>query len=172
MKVRAAIVLVFALAPSGCMFQKKPAPAPRAPIATVPPAAPPPAIVNEPAREVVPAPVQPPKPNPRPQRNPSPAITPTPVPPAQLPAPQLGEILSSAQQAELNRAVEQSLAPARALLARLRGRQLTNDQSETLGRIRTFADQAQQARKTDLRSAVQLARRAEVLARDLDARIQ
>ena len=72
----------------------------------------------------------------------------------------------------MNRSVEQSLVPARALLARLRGRQLTSDQSETAARIRTFLGQAEQARKTDLRSAVQLARRAEVLARDLDARIQ
>jgi len=72
----------------------------------------------------------------------------------------------------MNRTVDQSVGAARASLARLRGRKLTNEQSEAAARIRTFAEQADQARKTDLRSAVQLARRAEVLARDLETSIR
>ena len=173
MKGRIAIVLILAFASPGCMVRKKPATpvAPRAPIATAPPATPQPSV-NEPAPATTPtiAP-QPPKPAPRPQRSLPPAVAPAPLP-QPLPPPQLGEILTSAQQAEMNRVVDQSLTPARALLARLRGRQLTSEQSETVGRIRTFAEQAEQSRKSDLRSAVQLARRAEILARDLDARIQ
>jgi hypothetical protein len=91
---------------------------------------------------------------------------PQPVPP------QLGELITPAQQTEMNRTIELSMGSARAVLTRLRGRQLTPDQAETAARIRTFVDQAEQARKTDLRSAVQLARRAEVLARDLEVSIR
>ena len=72
----------------------------------------------------------------------------------------------------MNHAVDQSVGAARAALGRIRGRQLSSEQSETAERIKTFAEQADQARKTDLRSAVQLARRAEVLARDLEATIR
>ena len=81
-------------------------------------------------------------------------------------------MIAPAQQAEMNRTVDQSVGAARAALVRLRGRQLTSEQAETADRIRTFSDQADQARKSDLRSAVQLARRAEVLARDLEASIR
>lgn len=171
MRMRAAVMLILAFVPSGCMFRKNPAPAP--PINTAPPAAPPPAAAPTPAPpepvvtppQPAPAP-QPAKPVVRRQQPQAPAATPAPAPP------QLGEILTSAQQAEMNRTIDLGVGRARATLARLRGRQLTNEQSETVARIRTFADQAEQARKTDLRSAVQLARRAEVLARDLEGSLQ
>ena len=189
MRLCAIVVLLLALAPAGCKFKKQPALPPAAPaaITTPPPATPPPTILKEPVPEVTPTtvptpdpplsqqPALPPAPKPtkktpRRQSNPPPAPAAIPVPvPQAAPPPQLGEIITPAQQSEMNRTVDQSLGAARAALVRLRGRQLSSEQFETAARIRTFADQADQARKTDLRSAVQLARRAEVLARDLEA---
>ncbi len=192
MRVRAFVALILALASSGCLFKKSPAPAPAPPaIITTPSAAKPsPTILKEPVPEVTPStvptlappvslhPSLPPAPKPprqtrRRQPNPQPPLVATPAPVTQpAPPPQLGEIITPAQQSELSRTVDQSVGAARAALTRLRGRPLTGEQSETAARIRTFADQADQARKTDLRSAVQLARRAEVLARDLEASIR
>lgn len=197
MSGRAIVVLMLALASSGCMFKKKAAPPPAPPAAITTPVAvtPPPTILKEPVPELKPAtvptsappvgqqtplppPPKPPRRPPRRQRNPqpqpatqAPAVTPAPVPPP-APQPHLGEILTPAQQAEMNRTVVQSVGAARAALARLRGRNLSAEQAEAAARIRTFAEQADQARKTDLRSAVQLARRAEVLARDLEGSIR
>ena len=192
MRERAIVALILALAPSGCMFKKKPAPPPAAPavVATPSPPTPPPTLLQEIAPDVTPSTLptltppisrqeplpprpKPPKRAPRRKSNaqPPPAATPAPTP-QPAPPPQLGEIMTAAQQSEMNRAVDQSVGAARATLARIRARRLTGDQSETAARIRTFAGQADQARKTDLRLAVQLARRAEVLARDLEASVR
>lgn len=196
MSARAIIVMILATALTGCMF-KKPAPAP--PPAAIPAAVPVPApappptppvdpipipILDLPTPSVPSAPIDMPQPTaPKPvvvrRRRPAPkppaskpvTVVP-PAPSAPAPAPQLGEILTPAQQIELSRAVDQSTLAARAALTRMRARNLTSDQSETAARIKTFADQADQARKTDLRAAVQLARRAEVLARDLESSIK
>ncbi len=72
----------------------------------------------------------------------------------------------------MNRTVDQSTAAARVTLSRLQGRKLTAEQADAADRIRTFTSQAEQARKTDLRTAAQLARRAAVLARDLEANLK
>ena len=176
MRVRAVVMLVLALVPSGCMFRKNPPAPPPAPVVKAPPAAPTLDAASTPTQPPDPVtppqsapPSQPAKPIVRRQQPQAPVATPVPQP---APPPQLGEILTSAQQVEMNRTIDLGVGRARATLARLRGRQLTNEQSETVARIRTFADQAEQARKTDLRSAVQLSRRAEVLARDLEANIR
>jgi len=161
MRVRAALVLMLAVASSGCMFKKKPAPQP--PAAVVPAPAPAPVPVPDPVTP--PKPVAPKPVVVRPAKPPAPAPTPA-------PAPQLGEILTPAQQSEMNRTVDQSTTAARASLIRLRAKKLTSAQADIATRIKTFADQADQARRTDLRAAVQLARRAEVLARDLESSIK
>ena len=80
---------------------------------------------------------------------------------------QLGEILTPAQKADLIRNLDQSLAATRVSLSKVQGRSLTPDQAETARLVRSFEEQAESARQTDLSVAVQLARRAELLARDL-----
>ncbi|MBI4893884.1 MAG: hypothetical protein HY821_24925, partial [Acidobacteria bacterium] len=56
---------------------------------------------------------------------------------------------------------------ARQTLTRLTGRALSRDQAETASRIRSFLSQADEAQAKDPSLAAQLARRAELLARDL-----
>jgi len=56
-------------------------------------------------------------------------------------------------------------------LAIVEGKNLTADQKETAERIRTFRKQAEQAREQDLLTAVSLARRADLLAKDLLERL-
>jgi hypothetical protein len=51
------------------------------------------------------------------------------------------------------------------------GKNLNPAQSEILNRIRTFQKQAEEAREQDLVTAVSLARRADLLARDLLERL-
>ena len=95
---------------------------------------------------------------------PPPAVIAPPPPP---PAPSLGEILTPRQQAEYRRSWQQSSGLARQALTKLTGRALTPDQSDNASRIRSFLTQADDAATKDPASAAQLARRAELLARDL-----
>jgi hypothetical protein len=53
------------------------------------------------------------------------------------------------------------------MLAQILKHNLTADQSQSAARIRTFLAQAEELRRSDLVAAVNLARRAELLARDL-----
>ena len=99
-----------------------------------------------------------------------PAVTPAPVSPPAAPAPspaQLREILTPQQRAELIKNLDQSLAAARESLSKVAGRPMTRDQAESARLVSSFAAQAESARSTDLIVAAQLARRAELLARDL-----
>ncbi len=59
----------------------------------------------------------------------------------------------------------------RKALAIAAGKNLNANQSEIVNRIRTFQKQAEQAREQDLVTAVNLARRADLLARDLLERL-
>jgi hypothetical protein len=56
---------------------------------------------------------------------------------------------------------------ARAAIARTSGRNLSAAQKETVDRIRTFIQQAEQSKGRDLSTALQLARRASLLGDDL-----
>jgi hypothetical protein len=56
-------------------------------------------------------------------------------------------------------------------LAKLDGKRLSPEQMETANRIRTFRKQAEQAREQDLVTAVSLAKRADLLAKDLLERL-
>jgi hypothetical protein len=176
-----------ALALSGCWFGKKPVvlaqPLPPQPIAMNPtlpplpqpvedeeplpaiqPAALPDASKLEPPPEPAPParrPVRPRKPTPSPEA-PIPANTQPPAPPARL-----EEVLTEDRRRELETDFSRSVAQARAALNQTSGRSLKGVQRQTADRIRTFLQQAEQAKKGDLATAVQLARRAELLAQDL-----
>lgn len=88
------------------------------------------------------------------------------------PLPQLQQILTPEQQRECNEVINQSLARAQRTLAAFDGRRVTREQATSIARIRTFIQQAEQARKTDLLTARALAERADVLARDLLKSVQ
>ena len=98
------------------------------------------------------------------------ANAPQPEPPAVAP-PKLGQIFTPEQRQGYTQALAESFARVDSALARLEGKRLTADQSETADRIRTFRRQAEQAREQDLVTAVSLARRADLLAKDLLGRL-
>jgi hypothetical protein len=108
------------------------------------------------------------KPPPRPV-----VATPPPAPAAQpAPVPALGEILSDSRRREIETDLAQNVSRAQAAIGRTSGRTLTKAQRETVDRIRTFLQQAQQARTHDLSTALQLARRASLLGDDLMKSLQ
>jgi hypothetical protein len=166
-----------------------PAPAPRVdlppeatnPIQVEPPPPPPEVTIIKPELHPRPENTQP-KPKPS-TRRPAAAQTPpappatslptaTPEPTTEAPAappPQLGELISEDRRLELRNEVEQSLGRARATLAIASQRALTRRQNETAKRVRTFVQQAEDATSRDISTAVQLARRADLLAQDLAA---
>lgn len=89
-------------------------------------------------------------------------------PPAPAPSPApLAQMLTEEERADLNRALDQSLSSARQSLSEISERNLSPDQAETVSLVRAFVSQAERARSTDLNTAAQLARRAELLARSL-----
>jgi hypothetical protein len=87
------------------------------------------------------------------------------VPPA--PQPRLGEILSPEELREHVENFDRSLRETRGMLAQIFKHRLTAEQSQTAARIQTFLRQAEETRRPDLVAAVNLARRAELLAKDL-----
>jgi type IV secretory pathway VirB10-like protein len=95
-----------------------------------------------------------------------PAPTPDPVAP-----PKLRQIYTAAQVREYNRTIEDSLDRVRRVLMAVSGKNLTPEQSQIAESIRTFQRQAESARDQDLVTAVSLARRADLLAKDLIARL-
>jgi hypothetical protein len=99
------------------------------------------------------------------------APPPAPPPPETPPLPKLGQIFTAAQLREYNQTLDQSLDRVRKALAIAAGKNLNADQNEIVNRIRTFQKQAEQAREQDLVTAVNLARRADLLARDLLGRL-
>lgn len=122
-----------------------------------------------------------PKPEPQPRRRnsrPAPASAPVNTPkaaPAEepaAPAPQLGEVMTPGQRAELRRAFDEASAQARQSLSKLEGRALTAEQAESAARVKSFLSQAESLLEADLRSAAELARRAALLARDLAGAIR
>jgi outer membrane biosynthesis protein TonB len=174
-----ALLAMMALSAGGCKWSRRtpalippPTPVPAsAPAASQPaspaPVVPPPNQKPEPAQETAPpaphpAPpaqvVHPPKPKPEPAQAPA---QPHPSPPA------FGQILTPQQQTELRRSYQQSAQFARQTLSQLSGHALSQDQADTANRVRSFLSQADEAQSKDPSVAAQLARRAELLARDL-----
>ena len=86
-------------------------------------------------------------------------------------APRLAQMLTPEEQRENVKALDESLDRVNRNLLILEGKNLTADQKETAERIRTFRKQAEQAREQDLLTAVSLARRADLLAKDLLERL-
>jgi outer membrane biosynthesis protein TonB len=171
-----ALLAVMALSAGGCKSSRRtaaPAPPPppvsaSAPAASPPaPVVPPPKPKPEPAQETAPPAPQPPPPAqvvPPPKPKPEPAQAPAQPPP---PSPAFGQILTPQQQTELRRSYQQSAQFARQTLSQLSGRALSQDQADTANRVRSFLSQADEAQSKDPSVAAQLARRAELLARDL-----
>ena len=111
-------------------------------------------------------------PPPEPPKRPVVVATPKPAPPPitipePIPSPRLGQLFTADQLREYNQTLDASMSRARTVLAVAAGRKLNPQQSEMVVRIRTFMMQAEQARQKDLVTAVNLARRADLLARDL-----
>ena len=191
--MRLAIVLLtigLSLGSSGCWFGKKatatPPPAPQAKPAPPlqppeqkapeqkPLPMPPPPVINEPAQITLPAPQKTPPPRPTPRKKQPPPTPPPPPPPAEQPPvqpspppPQLGAILSDAERRQYEADYAQSLSRARSALQQASGKSLTPTQKETVERIKVFIQQAEESKGRDLATALQLARRADVLGRDL-----
>jgi hypothetical protein len=149
-----ALWAVMALSAGGCQwFRRTPVPPP--------PPVPAPAPAPAPAAPQAPPPVpvvHPPKPKP----DPAPVPAQPPAPP-----PAFGQILTPQQQTAFRRSYQQSAQSARQTLSQLSGRALSRDQADTANRIRSFLSQADETQSKDPSVAAQLARRAELLARDL-----
>jgi hypothetical protein len=99
-----------------------------------------------------------------------PQAQPAPSPPP--PTPQLRPILTASQTQELERTIADRLSRAQGVLRSVQGRRLSRPQAASVSQIRTFIDQAEEARKTDLPRANNLAERAEVLAMDLARQVR
>ena len=188
--VRAASLAAFLLLSStGCIFKRKPAPAlpatpPPAPksTATVKPAPPPPKIepktpeTTPPLAVKIPDAAKPPPAKP-PARRPRRVVVPAPPKPTAdpgadstvpaAPPPKLEDLLTDAQRADLTKKCDQAMQSARNILTRLAARTLPAEAVESVSRVRVFLLQAEQARDRDPQTALQLAQRADVLARDL-----
>ncbi len=95
---------------------------------------------------------------------PEPGAGPAPEAP---PAPSLAPELSPEQRRLYLRQVAASLARAHRYLAELSGDSLDAGQQQRRNRVRRFIEQAEALRSTDLGTARGLARRAEILAREL-----
>lgn len=85
------------------------------------------------------------------------------------PVPQLQEMLSPERQSQYETELTASVDRARETLKQVQAsrRRLTKPQKENVSRIQTFLTQAENARKDDLGTALQLARRADLLGQDL-----
>ena len=184
-----AFILALSLGSTSCWFQKSPPPrvfvppppAARPRVATKQPELPSPPEIELPEdasiMEGIPAAMPPeePPPPPPPRRTPPPvranAQPPAAVPPEVQPTPRLGQIFTAEQLRDYNRALEESLDRVRRVLGSVAGRNLNPELTEIVGRIQTFQKQAEQAREQDLVTAVNLARRADLLAQDLVKRL-
>jgi hypothetical protein len=110
-------------------------------------------------------------------RRPVPSVIPANKPPtatpAELPvtAPRLAQMLTPEELRENTRTLLDTLTRVNRALAIVEGKNLTADQKEIAERVRTYRKQAEQAREQDLLTAVNLARRADLLAKDLLERL-
>lgn len=183
--------LLLALSSTGCFWRKKPPPPPGTPppqaktaTPAVKPAPPPPKIetkvpeagpsvaVELPDAPKPPQAKQSPK---RTRRTAAPAAVKPQTPPAATeaapepaaPPPKLGDLLSDAERSDLAKKCDQAIQRARVSLSQLVTKTLTPEASESAERVKVFLLQAEQARGRDPQTALQLAQRAEVLARDL-----
>lgn len=124
--------------------------------------------------ESLPASAGPPPPAPRRTPPPVRATAPPPavIPPEPQPTPpRLAQIFTADQLREYTRSLDESLDRVRKVLGSVAGKNLNPELAQIVGRIQTFQKQAEQAREQDLVTAVNLARRADLLAQDLVKRL-
>lgn len=186
-KRSAGMLLASTLVLPGCFFKKSP---PKASI-VIPPAPPPaspaplpePPVIepSKPKTEIgeipkLPAPASAKPPAARPPRRrptatqppvaaePAPEEAPTPAP---APLPSLQPILDKRETQQRNQRIQQYLDKARTAIARAERGGPAGQFRQLIGQVRTFVQQAEEARKTDLVRAENLAERAEVLSRGL-----
>lgn len=180
-------ILALSMTSSSCLFKKSPVaftpppPSARSISAKLPKLSEPPLIMGDPTanlpQETISVAELPPPPAHRPPPR-RPVVTtapPKPAAPAQPetapPAPRLGQLFTPDQEREYNRTLDESLERVKRALAVVSAKPLSPEQSEIANKIRTFQKQAEQAREQDLLTAVTLAKRADVLARDLLERV-
>jgi hypothetical protein len=161
------VLLALALLSEGCSwFRRGPKPSPPPPTATKQappgPAAPsqkrPVSRTSSGARKTA-----------QPALKPQPAESP---PAAAAREPLLGQIMTEEQKAEYRHIYETNAGAANRILSSFAVRKLAGEQLETLARIRSFLQQAAEARATDWSLAANLARRAAVLASELAGRVE
>lgn len=185
--LRASLWIAGAVGMSSCGFHKAPrafnpppvtAKAPE-PLPPAPEIASPSEVAFEPAVYDFPSQTDPssqfPEPPP-PPRAPRPVANipkPQPAPAEATPAPalRLSQILTPEESRRNTQELDKYTESVRSLLARVSGRNLTAEQRDTAKLIETFLAQAEQARDQDLVTAVNLARRADLLAKDLIDRL-
>lgn len=103
---------------------------------------------------------------------PGPATPEVEQPPAP-PTPQLGEILTADRRRQYEALFIERVSGAQGALNRANGRtNLTQQQKETIQRIRTFLHQAEETKDKDLVTALEFARRADLFGRDLVKSLQ
>jgi hypothetical protein len=113
-------------------------------------------------------------PPPRPPRPPVASIPkPQPTPNENPPAPalRLSQILTPEESKRNAQELDQYTESVKKQLSRVAGKNLTAEQKDIAERVRTYLTQAEQARDQDLVTAVNLARRADLLAKDLVDRL-
>ena len=86
--------------------------------------------------------------------------------------PVLGQLITEEQKAEYRRTYDENAGEANRILLSFSAKKLLKDQVDTVARIRSFLQQAGEARSTDWSLAANLARRAVILARELAQRIE
>jgi hypothetical protein len=130
-------------------------------------------VTPPPVTETQEPPGPPPEPKPastakRPVTAPKPAGESKPEPEPSL-VPKLTQLLSEEEQWEYNREIDEKLLAISQTMAALEKRPLKAEQMEVLARVRAFSEQTTKTREVDLITARSLVRRAELLARDLEA---
>jgi hypothetical protein len=153
---------------------KAPAPIPPAPEIALPPEVALEPVVYDLPRQTDPSGRFPELPPPRPVRPPVaniPKPAPAPVEPPPVATPKLAQILTPEESRRNTQDLNQYLERVRRALALVAGRNLNAEQSDTARLIQTFLTQAEQARDQDLVTAVNLAKRADLLAKDLLERL-
>jgi hypothetical protein len=182
-------ILVLSALSSSCWFQKKPVAftppppkeQPKIPTEAVMLPGPPMIAGNPNLPPVVPFSVQmgnvdvsgPPAPKDAPHRNTVPTPTRTTPPAVADPPtpPRLGPVFTADQRRAYTRTLDESLDRVRRALEFLSTKNLTAEQAAARDKVSTFQKQAEQAREQDLVLAVNLAHNADVLAKDLVARV-
>jgi hypothetical protein len=86
--------------------------------------------------------------------------------------PVLGQLITEEQKAEYRRTYHENAGEANRILLSFSARKLAKEQVDTIARIRSFLQQAGEARSTDWSLAANFARRALILARELAQRIE